>query len=919
MQNPIRRAFCALVPFCLTSLARADITYTLQFDPASSSQAQQVANSVAVAAAFYNQHGSFNKHWNVYYNSGIPTAEAGYNGYMGFGGARNERVVFHEAAHTFGMGTHGAYPGLVSGGWKGKYGNTALAESYGGTALAGDGHAIWPGGFNYDNEDGYLNRFYHTRVMSGIRADMGILSFTREARNEAVVQGETAEFRVESPAASSFQWQKDGAALVDGGRISGANSAILRIAETGAADAGSYRCVVTGAGETLGSRPRQLWVQPTRQLGQWNFDGNVNDSLNSQHGTAYGSPAYASGTTGLAVDLDGADDYIDLPDAIGRARDFTIATWVNWDGGGDWQRIFDFGSGTDQNLFLTPRAGGAGLRLVLKDALNGRNVEYQINAPALATGQWVHLAVVMKYGAMTLYRNGQAVGSLFGLKHSPADFPATNNYIGKSQYSDPLFNGRVDDFRVYSQALDGAEIWSLWGRSANSAPVFNSATPTLTDAAVGQPYTGQSLASQVTDADHDPLTFAKLTGSAWLAVAPDGTLSGTPGNGDFGTNLFNVRVTDPAGASSDAVVRLPVVLISNGLSLSSGTPNVLDGVQNLNFSTSDATNTQVQYNESDYLAGDNGSALGQTFTTGSNADGYHLSSISVRQVSWGTTWWDYTGGTVTLQVFRIDSNNGGGVLGISQLALETATVGGEDDGIGPSSGGPGDNAQWLTFNLSSGLKLEPNTMYGFQIVASGTGGNDQFFLQFDGTSTNSYAGGFAIGTGKVGGQPNSGLVFDGNNGQPSDRAFVATMTKLPSPADDYANWIGGFFPTETNPQVVGFEADPDGDGIQNGLENYFGTHPGNPNSGITQIAKSGSTFTFQHPQNASPASDVAAAYRWTLDLVDWNADGATDSGTTVTFSVSPDTPSAGTTTVTATIAGTLPVAFFADLRVTQHP
>src|SRR6186997_1968492 len=72
---------------------RGDITYTHQFDPASSSQAQQVANSVAVAAAFYNQHGSFNKHWNAYYNAGIPTAEANYDGYMGYGGSRNERVV----------------------------------------------------------------------------------------------------------------------------------------------------------------------------------------------------------------------------------------------------------------------------------------------------------------------------------------------------------------------------------------------------------------------------------------------------------------------------------------------------------------------------------------------------------------------------------------------------------------------------------------------------------------------------------------------------------------------------------------------------------------------------------------------------------------------------------------------------------
>ncbi len=35
---------------------------------------------------------------------------------MGYGNIFNERVVFHEAAHTFGMGTHGNYFTLISGG-----------------------------------------------------------------------------------------------------------------------------------------------------------------------------------------------------------------------------------------------------------------------------------------------------------------------------------------------------------------------------------------------------------------------------------------------------------------------------------------------------------------------------------------------------------------------------------------------------------------------------------------------------------------------------------------------------------------------------------------------------------------------------------------------------------------------------------
>ena len=223
------------------------------------------------------------------------------------------------------------------------------------------------------------------------------------------------------------------------------------------------------------------------------------------------------------------------------------------------------------------------------------------------------------------------------------------------------------------------------------------------------------------------------------------------------------------------------------ITLGTATPTVGDGVQNLNFSTNDATNTAVVSVPSDYLAGDNIAALGQTFTTGANTGGYSLSSISVRQVSWGTTYWDYTGGTITLQIFKLNSVSGG-VGSITQLALETAAVGGEPDGIGLSSGTPGVNVQWLTVNLATAVTLDPATIYGFQIMSNGTGGNDQFFMQTDGTNTNSYAGGFALATGKVSGQPDTAAVWAGNDGQPSDRAFVAAMAAVPEPG---AALLGG--------------------------------------------------------------------------------------------------------------------------------
>ena len=54
-----------------------------------------------------------------------------------------------------------------------------------------------------------------------------------------------------------------------------------------------------------------------------------------------------------------------------------------------------------------------------------------------------------------------------------------------------------------------------------------------------------TLAGTASDIDAlDTLTYSKVSGPAWLQVASNGALSGTPGNSDVGSNAFTVRVTE---------------------------------------------------------------------------------------------------------------------------------------------------------------------------------------------------------------------------------------------------------------------------------------------------------------------------------------------------------------------------------------
>jgi hypothetical protein len=135
-------------------------------------------------------------------------------------------------------------------------------------------------------------------------------------------------------------------------------------------------------------------------------------------------------------------------------------------------------------------------------------------------------------------------------------------------------------------------------------------------------------------------------------------------------------------------------------------------------------------------------------------------------------------------------------------------------------------------------------------------------------------------------------------------------------SNTYANWIGGFSGLNG---LTDFDDDADFDGLDNGLENFLGTAPNSGNAGLTAGTLSGHAFTFIHPQNATPASDVSApVYTWSTDLVSWNASDASSGGISVNLLATTNTPSAGTTTVTATVTGTVPPKLFVRLAVTQN-
>ncbi len=330
---------------------------------------------------------------------------------------------------------------------------------------------------------------------------------------------------------------------------------------------GTNRAMVTGGALTPAGQVYHDHASPmaytqvlpaggTRSLAQFAFNGNAWDgSGNGNNGFVQGNPAYVAGTNGLAMAFDGANNFVQLPAIIGHSTDFTFAAWVNWNGGASWQRIFDFGSGTSQYLFLTPSSGGNTLRFAIK---NG-GAEQIVETAALTPGQWTHVALTLNGDSGTLYVNGNPVATNIAITINPISLNTSLNYLGKSQFADPFFNGALDDVLITDYALTAAQIAAL---QTNLSPQF---TPTIFSrnaASEAQAYSN-SLAATATDPNGDALIYGKANGPAWLTVAGDGTLGGTPGANDRGTNSFTVTATDAAGMSAFAVLNIYVNTQSN--------------------------------------------------------------------------------------------------------------------------------------------------------------------------------------------------------------------------------------------------------------------------------------------------------------------------------------------------------------------
>jgi hypothetical protein len=205
--------------------------------------------------------------------------------------------------------------------------------------------------------------------------------------------------------------------------------------------------------------------------GWWKFDetsGSIasDSSGKGKHGTLINGPVWVAGQINNALQFDGTNDYVDIPDGFDNFQaGLTINLWAYPTAVKNYARFVDFGNGsasdnlafsregTTNNVFFEVWIGGsrAGDRIVATGAI------------ALSTWQ-MFTVTVDSAGNTIIYKNAQPVAN--GTTGVPKNITRTNNYIGRSNWgSDAYYQGIMDDVRIYSYPLEQADIQAIYDES----------------------------------------------------------------------------------------------------------------------------------------------------------------------------------------------------------------------------------------------------------------------------------------------------------------------------------------------------------------------------------------------------------------------------------------------------------------------
>lgn len=201
----------------------------------------------------------------------------------------------------------------------------------------------------------------------------------------------------------------------------------------------------------------------TGLAGYWHMDEGTatttyDASGNANTGTLTNGPTWQSGSSckaGTCLSFDGVNNYVQAPLVTTQTDNWTIMAWAK--------------SNTTTGIGGVVQIGGpacAGFSIT-RSSVNWYPlypcVAWNPVIASVAVGEWIHLAVVRENGVMRAYANGvQTVSGVTSVPLSPSGNYTEIGATERTSGGNYLFNGAVDEVRIYSRALSAAEVLSQY-------------------------------------------------------------------------------------------------------------------------------------------------------------------------------------------------------------------------------------------------------------------------------------------------------------------------------------------------------------------------------------------------------------------------------------------------------------------------
>ena len=209
-------------------------------------------------------------------------------------------------------------------------------------------------------------------------------------------------------------------------------------------------------------------------IGYWKLDEEsgttaADSSGKNMAGTLEGGMSFeanrVNGNLGTALEFDGVDDYVDLPDGFDEFDNgcsFTL--WAKPTAVKYFARFIEIGNGGSSNsISLTRDGSGNGLRF---KAFGGSSSDGAVSAAdAIELDRWQFFAATIdNSGNVKLYKDGELIKT--GKSTWPWGVKRTQNYIGRSSWSsDEYYQGAMDEVRVFDYVLTESQVENVYTES----------------------------------------------------------------------------------------------------------------------------------------------------------------------------------------------------------------------------------------------------------------------------------------------------------------------------------------------------------------------------------------------------------------------------------------------------------------------